>query len=96
MTLMRPKPRGEEAVRLEGVKHQSMETRRKIAMAKMKPVRRIEDGRRYNSIGEAAQAIGVSHTLVSGVCRGKRKHAAGWTFEFINEEDRPAETLMED
>lgn len=62
---------------------QSKETRDKIARAKMKPVVRLDDGRVFNSIGEAAEALGVSHAAVSMVLRGLRNEVRGHKFAYI-------------
>lgn len=47
-----------------------------------KPVRR-SDGVVFRSVSEAAEATNSHPSCIRKVCNGKRKHAKGYTFEFI-------------
>lgn len=49
-------------------------------------VRRIEDGRIFGTIKEAAAACGVTYTHIGSACRGYRKSAGGYHWEFYKEE----------
>lgn len=57
--------------------------------SKRKPVIRLNDGRRFDSILDAAKASGLSHSAVSMICNGRLASARGlsFTFDKIREED---------
>ena len=50
-----------------------------------KAVRRIEDGKIYLTMKEAGEDNGVLYTHIGQVCRGKRKTAGGYHWEFFKE-----------
>lgn len=58
-----------------------------------KQVIRIEDGKIFSSIKEAAIAIGKSKSLVGNVLSGKKRSAGGYTFMFLNDESANAAAL---
>lgn len=64
---------------------QRPEERRKRSELSKKKVRCIEQNIIYNSLQEAAKAVGLSSGGDIGrVCNGKRKTAGGYHWEFIN------------
>ena len=46
------------------------------------------DGEYFDSVHEAARAIGASASNVSAVCRGKYKSCEGFTFRYATDEER--------
>ena len=48
-----------------------------------KPVRCVETGVVYPSLRAAAVAAHVHVSYVSAVCNGRKKHAGGYRFEFV-------------
>ena len=61
------------------------ETREKlIAKAKGKPVRNIDTGEEYASAREATRVTGINNRKISAVCHGRKKHAGGYRWEFID------------
>ena len=57
-----------------------------------KRVRCIETGRMYESIHEVHEETGISESNISGCCKGKRKTAGGYTWEYVpqNEKKTPS------
>ena len=41
----------------------------------------------FDSIAQAAEAVGIPATNISRVCKGKRKHAAGYVWIYVKEAD---------
>ena len=63
----------------------SAETREKLRKkAKRKPVRNIDTGEEYESLRDAARAMGHSYKHISDVCHGRRLTACGYRWEFID------------
>ena len=58
----------------------------KVGKKNGKAIRRIEDGKIFESMSEAAREIGVSVARISQVCKNKNETAGGYHFEFVNEE----------
>ena len=46
----------------------------------------VETGIIYNSIKEAAKAVNVAKSNISGCCRGKQKASAGYHWKYYKEE----------
>ena len=54
-----------------------------LAADKWKKIRCIETQKIYNSIKEASETMHISRGNISAVLHERRKHANGFTFEFI-------------
>lgn len=50
-----------------------------------KAVIRIDDGKIFNTIKEAAEEIGVNYTHIGEVCRGSRKSCGGYRWSYVKE-----------
>lgn len=53
-----------------------------------KPVRCIETGQVYESIHKVQEKIGISEANISACCKGKRKTAGGYTWEYLPQEKK--------
>lgn len=77
--------RVEQSKRQKGVPH-SKEWSMKIGKARAIKVRRIEDGKIFNSMREAKEYMGVSSAgHICSACRGKRNIAHGYHWEYYKE-----------
>ena len=65
-------------------KHHTEESKRKMSEARKKPVRCIETGIIYESIKEAKEKTGIGG--VNAVCKGNRKTAGGYHWEYVASE----------
>lgn len=86
----------EWATRKENITHlynylDSTEMRRKMGNSRKgerngasHKVIRIEDGKIYSCISDAARDIGVNRMCVSDVCRGKQKTTGGYHYMYLN------------
>jgi len=63
---------------------QALEIRKKVALSKQKKVECTTLNTVFDSVSEAAEALGLSISGVSCVCRGKRNSAYGLKFSFID------------
>lgn len=67
----------------------SAETRQKMKISNLgkrdKPVRCVELGRVFCSLTEAERVLGIPHENIAKVCRGKRKTAGGYRWEYEND-----------
>lgn len=64
----------------------SEETKKRISKLKEKPIKQLNDDgvvMIFNSAREAYKLTGVHFSKISAVCNGKRKHAGGFVWEFI-------------
>lgn len=68
-------------------KELSDETKKKISNANSKHIRCVETGVIYKSATLAQNETGVYRTGISAVCRGNRKTAGGYHWEFVNEKE---------
>lgn len=50
--------------------------------ANSRPVRCVETGKTYPSMGEAERQTGIDHGNISKVCRGRQKTAGGYRWQF--------------
>lgn len=50
-----------------------------------RPVRCIDTGEIFPSVTSAARHFGITHSLVSAVCRGKQITSAGHRFEYVDQ-----------
>lgn len=57
----------------------------RITQKKSKRVKCIETDTIYNSLKEAAAALGISMTSISQNCHGKQKTAGGYHWKFVDE-----------
>ncbi|MGI0058165.1 MAG: NUMOD3 domain-containing DNA-binding protein [Nitrosotalea sp.] len=64
----------------------SIETRRKLGESHSKSVMRINSSGNviavYKSVTAASQATGIAGSNISGVCRGKKKTAGGFCWQY--------------
>ena len=86
----------EWATRQENMRHlyyclDSTEMRRKMGNSRRgerngvsRKIIRIEDGKIYSCISDAAKDIGVHRMCVSDVCRGKQKTTGGYHYMYLN------------
>ncbi len=49
-------------------------------------VLRVEDGHLFGSLAEAAKACGISSSHITGVCRGSRRSAGGFTWKYVDDD----------
>ena len=56
-----------------------------------KPIHCLTNAKKYNSIADAANSLKVKASNISAVCRGKRKHARGLVFEYLDKESHDRE-----
>lgn len=63
------------------------------ANSNKKPVIR-SDGEYFDSVHDAARAIGASASNVSAVCRGKYKSCEGFTFRYATDDERESGDLV--
>lgn len=63
------------------------------AKSHKRPVIR-SDGEYFDSVHDAARAIGASPSNVSAVCRGKYKSCEGFTFRYATDEERESGDLV--
>jgi hypothetical protein len=87
----------EWATRAENMQHlynklDSTEIRRKMGASRKgtkngasRKVIRIEDGKIYPCISEAAKDIGVHRMCISDVCRGIQKTSKGYHYRYVGE-----------
>ena len=57
----------------------------KCKMAVIKPIICVETGEIYESAREAERRTGTNYGCISMVLHGKRKHAGGFTWRFLND-----------
>lgn len=58
--------------------------KKSVSEKNSKPIKCHQNGKTYSSIGEAAKKLKINASSISMVLHGKRKHAKGKTFEFID------------
>ena len=61
--------------------------KQRISEAKKKKIICITDGKRFNSVNEAAEFYGIGRRLISGVLSGSKKTTYGKTFRYLKEGD---------
>ena len=64
----------------------SEESKKKIGKGNGKPVYCIELDKIFESTCEASRELGISQSSISLVCRGKRKTAGGYHWEYVDSE----------
>lgn len=64
---------------------------REAKRSKFKAVLCLSDGITYESVSHAAREIGISKSIISMVCLGKRPHARGMRFKYIRNQDSSLE-----
>ena len=69
-------------------KHHTVDAKEKNRKAQIsKKVICIETGIVYNSLHDATRKTGIHHATICSVCKGKRKIAGGYHWEYVNQED---------
>jgi len=77
------KRRKEQSIRQTGI-HHSKEWKDKIAKSNSIRVRRVEDGKEFVSMREAAESMNVkSSGKICCACKGKRRTAHGYHWEYV-------------
>lgn len=64
------------------------EEKAKISRANSKPIRCIQTGIVYDSVKSCAKKLGLDSNTLHKIIRGKQKHRDGYTFEYVNKENK--------
>lgn len=70
-------------------KHHTEESKRKISLhhnSKTVSVRCLQNNKIYKSIAEASRELSIPCGNIIKICKGDRKHAKGYVFEYYNRE----------
>lgn len=73
----------------EETRKKLIESRKRRPFVYKKKVIRLEDGKKYDSMNDAAADVGITHTGIYLACTGRQNTAGGYHWDYCNEHTLP-------